>query len=140
MSILSNNSPRPRFAPPYCCGPYPEPAPQPPRPRKKKWCPCRKPRPVCPPPRPCCNPCCNPCYNPCDPCGMCEPPCMEGQLRKTLIPAVLGDDSKDSDYAPANVLFFNSIVEYHANVAVYVYVVVCILTKIKDGRPKEETN
>ena len=65
---------------------------------------------------------------------------MEGQLRKTLIPAVLGDDSKDSDYAPANGLFFNTIVEYQANGAVYVYGGDGIWTKIKDGRTKEETD
>lgn len=37
------------------------------------------------------------------------------------IPAVLGDDSKDSKVAPRNGAYCNSIVTYEANGAVYIY-------------------
>lgn len=55
---------------------------------------------------------------------------------KTTIPAILGDDSENSEYAPRNGLFANTIVEYEANGAVYVYSGDGIYTRIKDGKPK----
>lgn len=57
-------------------------------------------------------------------------------MTKTTIPAILGDDSENSDYAPRNGLFTNTIVEYKANGAVYVYSGDGIYTRIKDGDNK----
>lgn len=129
MSEYDPTQPRPRFAPSYCCGPYPKPQPQPPRPPKppKPWCPCQQPN-----PKPCCNPCCR---RRCDPCGF-DDCCDDGIMRKTLIPAVLGDDSKGSPYEPQNGAYRNMLVEYQANGAVYVYTGDGIPTRIKDGSPK----
>lgn len=42
-------------------------------------------------------------------------------FRKIVIPAVLGDDSEDSEVAPENGAYCNAIVEYEANGAVYFY-------------------
>lgn len=42
-------------------------------------------------------------------------------LRYVNIPAVLGDDSDNSDVAPKNGLYCNTIVRYEANGAVYLY-------------------
>lgn len=112
MSDLNfqGEQPRPRFAPPYCCGPYPKPQPQP---APKRRCHCPKPR--C-----------------CDPCGFDS--CCSFGMKKTVIPAVLGDDSEGSDYAPYNGMYCNMLVEYEANGAVYVYTSDGIYTRIKDGR------
>lgn len=114
---------RPKFAPSYCCGPYPKPEPQPvpPRPPKKKWCPCGK-RHKKP-----CN-CCPPIRRSCDPCGCND--CCNDIIRKFVIPASLGDDSKDSDYAPKNGAYRNAIVEYEATGAVYFYSSDGIFTKL----------
>lgn len=63
------------------------------------------------------------CDNSCNCCG----------LLKTTIPAVLGDDSAESDVRPANGAYVNKIVEYEANGAVYIYGGDGLYTKIKDG-------
>lgn len=55
-------------------------------------------------------------------------------LRYVNIAAVLGDDSKDSDVAPKNGDYCNSIVEYEANGAVYIYSTEGIPVNIKEGR------
>lgn len=68
---------------------------------------------------------------------MCEPSCYPGMTRKVVIPAVLGDDSKGSDYAPYEGMYFNAVVEYEANGAVYIYSGDGIYTKLKDGSQKK---
>ncbi len=115
---------RPKFAPSYCCGPYPKPEPQPvpPRPPKQKWCPCGKPHKkpcnCCPPPR----------GRSCDPCG-CGSCCNE-IITKFVIPASLGDDLPGSEYAPKNGAYRNALVEYEATGAVYFYTSDGIFTKL----------
>lgn len=54
-------------------------------------------------------------------------------FRKVVIPAVMGDDSEGSDYAPENGLYKNSLVEYEANGAIYIYSSDGIYTKLKQG-------
>ncbi len=56
-------------------------------------------------------------------CGCCP-------FRKVVIPAVLGDDSEGSDYAPENGAYQNALVEYAANGAMYIYSSDGIFTKI----------
>lgn len=68
---------------------------------------------------------------------MCEPRCIAGTTRKVSIPAVLGDDSEGSSFGPKNGLYFNTIVEYEANGAVYIYSGDGIYTRIKDGKSEE---
>ena len=51
-------------------------------------------------------------------------------FRKVVIPAVLGDDSEGSDYAPENGAYANALVEYEANGAMYMYASDGIFTKI----------
>lgn len=51
-------------------------------------------------------------------------------FRKVVIPAVMGDDSEDSPYAPENGLFKNALVEYEANGAMYIYSGDGIFTKL----------
>lgn len=51
-------------------------------------------------------------------------------FRKVVIPAVLGDDSEGSDYAPENGAYANALVEYEANGAMYIYASDGIFTKI----------
>ena len=51
--------------------------------------------------------------------------------RKVVIPAVLGDDSPDSEVAPVNGLYCDAIVEYEANGHVYIYSSDGIPTQIK---------
>lgn len=56
-------------------------------------------------------------------------------FRKVVIPAVMGDDSEGSDYAPENGLYKNALVVYQANGAMYLYSSDGIYTKltIKEG-------
>lgn len=56
-------------------------------------------------------------------CGCCP-------FRKVVIPAVLGDDSEGSDYAPENGAYQNALVEYEANGAMYIYSSDGIYTKV----------
>lgn len=42
-------------------------------------------------------------------------------FRKIVIPAVLGDDSEDSEVAPENGAYCDALVEYEANGAAYFY-------------------
>lgn len=65
-------------------------------------------------------------------CKSCS--CGDGFVfRKVVIPAVMGDDSEGSDYAPENGLYKNSLVEYEANGAIYIYSSDGIYTKLKQG-------
>ena len=54
-------------------------------------------------------------------------------LKYVNIPAVLGDDSADSDVAPKNGVYCNSIVKYEANGAIYIYSAEGIPVLIKEG-------
>lgn len=51
-------------------------------------------------------------------------------FRKIVIPAVMGDDSKDSPAAPENGAYRNALIEYEANGAMYIYASDGIYTKI----------
>ena len=55
-------------------------------------------------------------------------------LKYVNIPAILGDDSEDSDVAPKVGEYCNAIVEYEANGAVYIYSTEGIPVNIKEGR------
>ena len=55
-------------------------------------------------------------------------------LKYVNIPAILGDDSEDSDVAPKVGEYCNAIVEYEANGAVYIYSTEGVPVNIKDGR------
>lgn len=68
---------------------------------------------------------------------MCGPACYPGMTRKIVIPAVLGDDSKDSDYAPYEGMYYNAVVEYKANGAVYIFSGDGIYTRLRDGDTKK---
>lgn len=57
--------------------------------------------------------------------------------RKVVIPAILGDDSAGSDYAPREGMYYGAIVEYKANGAVYFYSGDGMYTKLKDGTTKK---
>ena len=60
-------------------------------------------------------------------------------ITKVVIAAVLGDDSKDSEVAPFNGAYFNKIVEYEANGAIYFYSSDGIYTKLGNKSKSEET-
>jgi len=51
-------------------------------------------------------------------------------LKKMIIPAVLGDDSEGSPFAPCNGAYRNALVEYEANGAMYMYSSDGIYTKM----------
>lgn len=54
-------------------------------------------------------------------------------LKYVNIPTVLGDDSATSDVAPRNGNYCNSIVQYEANGAVYIYSREGVPVKVKEG-------
>ncbi len=54
-------------------------------------------------------------------------------LRFVNIPAVLGDDSESSKVAPVNGAYCNSIVQYEANGAIYIYTKEGIPVNVKEG-------
>lgn len=60
----------------------------------------------------------------------CKPatPCLP--LRTVVIPAVLGDDSPESQVAPQNGAYHNALVEYAANGSIYIYSSDGIYTKL----------
>ena len=55
-------------------------------------------------------------------------------LEYAYISAVLGDDSENSTVAPKNGNYCNTIVEYEANGAIYIYSREGIPVKIKEGK------
>lgn len=65
----------------------------------------------------------------------CPKDCHKGDkdccpFRKIVIPASMGDDSEDSEYAPVNGAYQNALVEYQANGALYIYASDGIFTKL----------
>lgn len=54
-------------------------------------------------------------------------------LKYVNIPAALGDDSANSDAAPKVGAYCNSLVEYEANGAVYIYSSEGIPVNVKEG-------
>lgn len=69
------------------------------------------------------------------PCPKLE--CAKGDCKYGLkyvnIPTVLGDDSANSTVAPKNGNYCNSIVQYEANGAVYIYSREGVPVKVKEG-------
>lgn len=61
-----------------------------------------------------------------------KPKCGCG-LKYYNLPAVLGDDSEESEVAPKKGNYSNAIVEYEANGAIYIYSSEGIPVKIKGG-------
>ena len=51
-------------------------------------------------------------------------------FRKITIPVALGDDSEGSEVSPCNGAYRNALVEYEANVALYIYSSDGIFTKL----------
>ena len=65
-----------------------------------------------------------------------SPKCADELLKKTVIPASLGDDT--GLFAPRNGAYKNEIVEYEANGALYIYTSNGIYTKFVSAKQLDE--